>query len=88
MLPHGSRIFVCLEPQDGSRAQETGNYESTDVNSTRTTENVSSAPVRHLPPAFTFKTLAARTFMSMAEVAVPAKKMTLQVHNFDYEQND
>ncbi len=38
----------------------------------------------------TFKTLAASglTFMSMAEVAVPAKKMTLQVHNFDYEQND
>lgn len=38
----------------------------------------------------TFKTLSASglTFMSMAEVAVPAKHMTLQVQNYDYQQND
>jgi len=37
-----------------------------------------------------FKTLAAShlTYMSMAEVAVPAKGMTLQVQNYDYEQSD
>lgn len=38
----------------------------------------------------TFKTLTAShlTYMSMAEVSVPAKDMSLQVQNYDYEQND
>jgi hypothetical protein len=38
----------------------------------------------------TYKTLAASglTYLSMAEVEVPAKEMSLQVQNYDYEQSD
>lgn len=38
----------------------------------------------------TYKTLAASglNYLSMAEVTVPAKKMSLQVQNYDYEQNE
>lgn len=37
----------------------------------------------------TFKTIPpALTFMSMAEVDLPAKNITLQVHNYDYVPND
>lgn len=37
-----------------------------------------------------YKTLAAShlTYVSMAEVEVPAKSISLQVQNYDYEQND
>lgn len=38
----------------------------------------------------TFKTLTAShlTYMSMAEVTVPAKQISLQVQNYDYEQSE
>ncbi len=66
-------IWVNASTHEMRKAQITTTYEGDETNATST-----------------FKTLAVSglTFMSMAEVAVPAKKMTLQVHNFDYEQND
>lgn len=66
-------IWVNASTHEMRKAQITTTYEGDEANATGT-----------------FKTLAASglTFMSMAEVEVPAKKMTLQVHNFDYEQND
>jgi len=66
-------IWVNASTHEMRKAQITTTYEGDEANATGT-----------------FKTLSASglTFMSMAEVAVPAKNMTLQVHNFDYEQND
>lgn len=66
-------IWVNASTHEMRKAQITTTYEGDEANATGT-----------------FKTLAASglTFMSMAEVEVPARKMTLQVHNFDYEQND